>query len=223
MSTATNVIVDACTLKNFSVIGRIGVLDQHFAGRARWTDAIQVEAGRLGVPDLDWLGPAISAADNVEAVLGILNIRAMLGADSADPPTLHLGEAEAIYVLQHNHPDWAFVSDDRPAVDLARTLKLAAMESKDVLADCYDNGEVGCPEAFNLLKSMVDAGRGVRVPASHWQVCPPRGGDDSGSSPPPGTAPELHVRSAVILPGRVVTEPDSSSRVVTATTVSSEL
>ena len=33
------VIVDACTLKNFSVVDRMDVLGAYFSGRARWTDA----------------------------------------------------------------------------------------------------------------------------------------------------------------------------------------
>ncbi len=40
-----SVIVDACTLQNFSVVGRLDILEQHFANRAGWTEAIQREAG----------------------------------------------------------------------------------------------------------------------------------------------------------------------------------
>jgi hypothetical protein len=40
-------MVDACTLKNFSVVDRMGVLEAYFGGRARWTEAIVREAGRL--------------------------------------------------------------------------------------------------------------------------------------------------------------------------------
>lgn len=29
-----------------------------------------------------------------------------------------------------------------------------------------------CPEAYELLRAMADAGRGVAMPASHWYVCP---------------------------------------------------
>ena len=43
-------IVDACTLKNFSVIDRMDVLEAHFSGRARWTEAIGREAGRVCPP-----------------------------------------------------------------------------------------------------------------------------------------------------------------------------
>jgi hypothetical protein len=33
-------IVDACTLKNFSVVDRMDVLEAYISGRARWTEAI---------------------------------------------------------------------------------------------------------------------------------------------------------------------------------------
>jgi predicted nucleic acid-binding protein len=166
-------VVDACTLKNFSVVGRMAVLEKHFNSRARWTEAIQREAGRLGLPTLDWLGPAMSAGEDIEALIGVDEIRRGLGATRADPATLHLGEAEAIYVLERYYPDWTFVSDDKPAIDFARRKGLTAIDSEAVLAGCYENGLVGCPEAFDLLNFMADAGRGVRVPPSHWFVCPP--------------------------------------------------
>jgi predicted nucleic acid-binding protein len=166
--------VDACTLKNFSVVGRMDVLEKRFNGRARWTEAIQREAGRLGLPTLDWLGPTMSAGDDIEALVGVDEIRRGLGATRADPATLHLGEAEAIYMLERCYPDWTFVSDDQPAIDFARRKGLTAIDSEAVLAGCYENGLVGCPEAFDLLNFMADAGRGVRVPPSHWFVCPPK-------------------------------------------------
>ena len=99
------VIVDACTLKNFSVVDRMDVLQAYFSGRARWTEAIAREAGRLGLPPLDWLGPAMSPGDDIAGSIGVDEIRRGLGATRDDPATLHLGEAEAIYVLERYHPD----------------------------------------------------------------------------------------------------------------------
>ena len=61
------VIVDACTLKNFSVVDRMDVLQAYFRGRAQWTEAIAREAGRLGLPPLDWLGPAMSPGEDIAA------------------------------------------------------------------------------------------------------------------------------------------------------------
>lgn len=48
------------------------------------------------------------------------------------------------------------------------------MDTQAILADCYTQGHIGCPEAFELLVMMAAAGRGVRVPPSHWYICPPK-------------------------------------------------
>jgi hypothetical protein len=169
-------IVDACTLKNFSVVDRMDVLEAYFSGRARWTEAIAREAGRLGLPPLDWLGPAMSPGEDIAALIGVDEIRRGLGATRTDPATLHLGEAEAIYVLERYHPDWTFVSDDQPAIDFSRRRGLSALDTEAVLTGCYENSQIGCPEAFDPLTSMAGMGRGVRVPPSHWYVCPPTSG-----------------------------------------------
>jgi predicted nucleic acid-binding protein len=168
------VILDACTLKNFSAVGRLDVLKRHFGRRARWTQAIQREAARLDVPPLDWLGvPMPIGGDDVAELIAVDRIRRALGATQADPATLNLGEAEVIYLLETHHPEWTFVSDDRPAIDFARRRGLTAIDTQEVLADCYAGGLVSCPQAFELLAAMAADGRGVRVPPSHWYVCPP--------------------------------------------------
>lgn len=169
-----SVIVDACTLKNFSVVNRLDILEQYFSKRTLWTPAIQREAGRLQVPAIDWLNTSISAADDLDTLIAVDRIRRGLGATQADPATLHLGEAEAIHIIETQHRSWTFVSDDQPAVDFAVKRGLKAYDTHDLLADCYTQGLIGCPEAFEVLLQMVEAGRGVRVPPSHWYLCPPR-------------------------------------------------
>jgi hypothetical protein len=169
----SSVIVDACTLQNFSVVGRLDILEQHFANRAGWTEAIQREAGKLHVPPVSWLGTPLSAGDDIATLIAVDKIRRGLGATQTDPPTLHLGEAEAIHLLETHHPTWTFVSDDQPAVDFALRRGLNAIDTQVVLADCYVQGEIGCPDAFELLRQMAAEGRGVRVPPSHWYICPP--------------------------------------------------
>jgi hypothetical protein len=41
---AGDVIIDACTLLNFSVVGRMDLMQERFRGHAHWTYAIQHEA-----------------------------------------------------------------------------------------------------------------------------------------------------------------------------------
>lgn len=172
---AGDVIIDACTLVNFSVVGRMDLLQERFSGHAHWTYAIQHEATRLQVEDTDWLGPPIDvSSDGVIAIIKVEQIRQELGAMSTDPATLHLGEAEAIYYIETHESSWAFISDDRSAADYAENRGLEAALSEEVLADSYERGIIRCPDAFELLLRMEAAGRGVRIPPNHWYVCPPR-------------------------------------------------
>jgi predicted nucleic acid-binding protein len=183
---ASDVIIDACTLVNFSVVGRMDLLQERFSGHAHWTVAIQHEATRLHVEDTDWLGPPIDvSSDGVIAIIKVEQIREELGATSTEPATLHLGEAEAIYYIETHEPSWAFLSDDGPAADYAQNRGLQAALSEEVLADSYECSLIGCPGAFELLQQMEAAGRGVRVPPSHWYVCPPRSADPAISRATP--------------------------------------
>lgn len=145
--TTASVIIDACTLENFATVSRLDLLQDRFSGHAHWTYAIQLEAVRLKVPDTEWLGPPIDVgSDSVAALIDIEQIREELGARFTDPPTLHLGEAEAIYYIETHEPTWTFISDDRPAVDFAQHRGLNAALTEQVLADCYERGKIGCPD-----------------------------------------------------------------------------
>jgi hypothetical protein len=95
----------------------------------------------------------------------------LAGGGTQDQPTQHLGQAEMIFFLQEREPDWIFLSDDQAAVDLARRRGLAVIDTPQVLAECHAAYEIGCPDAYNLLLKMRDAGRGVRVPGNHRAVC----------------------------------------------------
>jgi hypothetical protein len=78
-----------------------------------------------------------------------------------------------LQVHQTYEPSWRFISDDQSAVDFATRNGLQAIDTPEVLAECYDDGEIGCPQAYDLIIAMREAGRGVRLPPDHWYVCPP--------------------------------------------------
>lgn len=173
-------VIDACTLWNFAVVGRLDLLEALYGQRVRWTETIRLEIARgVGaepflqqVLDAQWLGMPLPIAGDVHTLVRIEQIRRGLGAMLGQSPTLHLGEAEIIDLLETREPSWILVSDDRPAIDLANRRGLSTMDSRSVLADCYASGLIGCPDAFNVLQKMHDAGRGVRVPPDHRYVCP---------------------------------------------------
>ncbi|MGV9818405.1 hypothetical protein [Nocardia xishanensis] len=180
MSTAARVFIDTCTLENFAVIDRMDLLEQRYAGRACWTETIQYEVQRgVGshphlqrILDASWLGDPIELPGSTTTVKAVDVIRR--GLMSGTPPTNatdHLGEAEIIHLLETSHRGSIFITDDRPARDFARRRSLMTLETADVLADCFASGEVLCPEAYKLIEQMVDLDRGVRLPASHAEVC----------------------------------------------------
>jgi predicted nucleic acid-binding protein len=175
------VIIDACTLWNFAVVGRLDLLDGRYTHRGvRWTESIQLEIRRhvseepqlQEVLNARWLGVPMAIAGSPQTLRRIELIRRGLLATPADPPTLHLGEAEVIDLLETQHPSWVFITDDRPAGDLAKRRGLAVLDSALVLSECHAAGEIGCPAAYELLSAMAAKGRGVRVPPNHRVVCP---------------------------------------------------
>jgi hypothetical protein len=49
------------------------------------------------------------------------------------------------------------------------------MDSADVLSEAHEQDLVGCPEADEVLIAMRAKRRGVRLPDTHYRVCPPAG------------------------------------------------
>jgi hypothetical protein len=174
-----DVYFDTCTLSNFAAVGRLDLLRERYGHRAHWTETVQWEV-RRGLPvapylravvDASWLGEPVEISGLPAALTEINNIRRGLGASPGDQ-LQHLGEAEIIYHLQFVDIGAFFVTDDQPALDFARRRGVSGFDSRKIMEDSFSMSEVGCPEAFNLLVRMSSLGRGVRVPASHLDVCP---------------------------------------------------
>lgn len=174
-----NVYFDTCTLSNFAVVGRLQVLETRYGYRARWTETVahEIRLGRSVEPTLQrvldsgWLGEPVEIDGDRNALREIDNIRRGLGGTAADP-LKHLGEAEIIYHLGRREPSGIFITDDRPALDFARNRNIFVLDTSQILAECFSLGELGCPEAYELLQEMYIRNRGVRVPANHMSVCP---------------------------------------------------
>jgi hypothetical protein len=174
-----DVYFDTCTLWNFAAIDRLDLLEERYGHRARWTETVQWELRRsvTSTPYLQavlvaaWLGTPVEIGGRPAALAEINNIRRALGA-LPGRPTQHLGEAEIIYHLQFVDQGGFFLTDDQPALEFARRRGVTGFDTQHIMAECFACHEVGCPEAFDLLNRMAAAGRGVRVPGSHLQVCP---------------------------------------------------
>jgi hypothetical protein len=175
------VVVDACTVRNFAAANRMPLLERILDGNGRWTETVmtELEEGEQYEPNFDLtnarniFGVEISFED-LEEIAGIAGIQKAMAYPDANS-TDHFGEAESIYAVLH-HPELMgarFFSDDGPAVDFALGKGIDAFTSWQALSVAYDDGLVGCPEAYDILRTMREAGRGVWVPENHWVVCPP--------------------------------------------------
>jgi hypothetical protein len=173
-------VIDACTWQNFAVVDSLWVLKARYAGAASWTEAIRYELQR-GLPaepklqavlDLEngWLGAPVRLEEPGLAPVDL--VRRGLGG-TGSMPLQHLGEAEAIYVLEREDGRRRiFITDDGPAAVFARRRPagIQVLDAAAVLADAFAMGDIGCPQAYDLLKAMWNYPREVRVP-SHREVC----------------------------------------------------
>jgi hypothetical protein len=117
-----------------------------------------------------WLGAPI-IFDEPSAVQQIDRIRRSLGG-SPGLPMQNLGEAQIIYHLSVVEISATISTDDKDAYSFATRRGLYVTDTPDILRECYEAGLLQCPEAYELLRKMATAGRGVAVPASHWFICP---------------------------------------------------
>ncbi|GAA0513876.1 hypothetical protein Ade02nite_48990 [Paractinoplanes deccanensis] len=174
-----DVYFDTCTLSTFAAVDRLDLLEKRYGYRARWTETVRWEISRgLGtapylrrILDLDWLGEPVEISGTPAALTAINNIRRGLGAMPGNE-TQHLGEAEIIYHLETSAVGAFLVTDDGAALDFARRRGVRAFDTRTIVEECYVYSEVGCPEAFHLLRQMAAEDRKVRVPSTHLEVCP---------------------------------------------------
>lgn len=170
------IVIDTCTILNFCSVVRLDLLDQTLRGRGRWTESVRAEVERsagymsgVDVARLDLLFGDALAAD-------FRSVRLVQRAISSplDPPTKNLGEAESICVIRGllQGQGARLLTDDFAARDYARGVGLLTWNTSELLADAYSLGDVGCPEAYELLNAMRANGREVYVPSSHNDVCP---------------------------------------------------
>jgi predicted nucleic acid-binding protein len=173
---AEHIAIDTNVLWSFAVVGRLDLLEERFAHRLVWTDAVHEEVRRNSahqaflrdVLSAAWLGePHCFGTADLEPISIIRDIL----ADPADHEAMHLGEAEAIYLLETKFPEGLLFTDDRAALDLAQRRRLKTMTTLQALQDCHAMGEIGCPDAWDLMRQMESLGRSVRAPERHTEVC----------------------------------------------------
>jgi hypothetical protein len=176
------VVVDACSIMNFAAVNRMPLFETAMRGRGRWTQAVAAEIQRASATLTfqalrtlnagGWLGEPIEL-DTSDDLIEVENIRAALGGVSAEP-LKHLGEAESIRAIESREElsGAIFLTDDGDATYLAAHRGITAKDTRWLLADACAMMDIVCPEPFDVLTEMWEAGRGVDLPDSHEAVCP---------------------------------------------------
>lgn len=166
------VLHDAVTLRHFSASGSMGVLEgQHgHKPEPRWTEEIREEiasAARAGESHCSavlteaWLGPA--ATPDTKELAAIYRLQVGLN-EGRQPPTAHLGEAEAIYFAEQTGGE--FATDDNGAFDFARRRPTLGpgrvMDSVHILRNAVAVGEITAMQAAQIAADIEAAGRYLR-------------------------------------------------------------
>ncbi|OLM09107.1 MULTISPECIES: hypothetical protein [unclassified Pseudonocardia] len=172
---STFLFPDNTVLCNFAAVNRLDLLRGVLNGRGRWTAAVAYEASQSArfLPPLSGLGAEgwldepieITAEADVRTVNQIR--RAVFGGTDIEP-LKHLGEAETCFVIrewQTFNGSW-WVSDDREALRYARFQGITTYETIDLMSMAVADGDITDREAFDILISMRDEGRTLRIPQS---------------------------------------------------------
>jgi predicted nucleic acid-binding protein len=177
-------VADSCSFVNFAVVHRVDLLQDLYGGRITCVEAVHREVVDLTatMPEVaslfvcSWFDDPITFTDSADIAAIERLRRAVLGGRTGWPRQ-HLGEAQSIHAVTTIPSLRAAVllTDDRAAADYARRRRLLVLDSVDVMSEAYERDLVGCPEAYEVLVAMRAERRGVRLPDTHYRVCPPAG------------------------------------------------
>ncbi len=170
---AEAVFPDNTVLCNFAAVHRLDLLQGFLRDRGRWTEAVAHEARQSvrylpGLATIDsggWLGEPVQI-DDPDAVARVEHLRRDVFGGSSTEPLKHLGEAQTCYLVREVRlwkGAW-WVSDDRDAVEFARGQGITTLETVDVVRHLVADGDVSTSSAFDIMRSMVGAGRHLRMP-----------------------------------------------------------
>jgi predicted nucleic acid-binding protein len=177
-------VADTCSFVNLAVVHRVDLLQDLYGGRITCVEAVHKEVVGLTatMPELtsvfasSWFDDPVTFTDGPD-IAAIERLRCTVLGGRVRRPRQHLGEAQSIHAVATipSLRGAVLLTDDRAAADYARRRRLRVLDSVDVLSEAYEQDLVGCPEAYDVLVAMQAERRGVRVPATHYRVCPPAG------------------------------------------------
>lgn len=174
------VVLDACSIINFTIIDQAPLLARLLADRGRWTQGVEAEVRRhrddLPFGSFDDVRSALGSPYEFDAVDDgpkIDVLRRALGGTSRNP-LKHYGEAESLHAILSipELKEAEVLTDDRFAAQLARQRGIRVVTTPGLLKAGWKHGLLACPQPWDLLVDMEARGRWVSVPANHSLICP---------------------------------------------------
>lgn len=165
--------LDTTVVRNFAAVGRLDLLWDILRDRGRWSAAVayEVELASHYVEGVDLRSCRTALKHPVEVddpklVERVELLRRAVFGGSDEQPLKHLGEAETLVLLEDEPWSGArWLSDDRHAVRYARQRGFLVGETVDLLDAAVSTADLSSREADDLVLSMAEQGRGLRLPA----------------------------------------------------------
>ena len=175
----TYLFPDNTVLCNFASVDCLGLLRTVLNGRGRWTSAVAYEASRSAqfMPPLNsiaadgWLSEPIEVTGEKD-IQRVNQIRRAVFGGTDEEPLRHLGEAETCLLIKERYEfakSW-WISDDQEAVRYARFQHITTRETIDLMTIAVINGDIAAQQAYDLMLTMADKGRSLRLPSSPRQL-----------------------------------------------------
>ncbi len=148
-------IFDSVTISNFSLAGRLDILQARYAHHLALTTQVVDEISRGVTSGRHDLEPILALVDN-----GIFRLLVLTNEERTTFGKLsnNLGQGEASTIAAALHRDATVVTDDRAARQATRDLALSLTGTIGILIACVRDSTVPAATADSVLESMVDAG-----------------------------------------------------------------
>lgn len=157
---------DNTVLINFTIVGRLDLLEELANGNGRWCLSVSHECARSARID------GLEALKGVRDFLGdplqptpveLLNTRVLRDsmASPGEAATKHLGEAETITIITSRgmRPTAVFVTDDASALGLAAQQGMKVADTWDLLNLAERVGKISAEEHLQYVATLKAGGR----------------------------------------------------------------
>ncbi len=155
------VVFDAMVPRSLARVNRFGPIENAFAGRARWPEAVGNElrkvkpkVGGLGNVLGGRFGKEIELPSSAEAVIADLRSEITPTRVLLSNRLKNLGEAQCIWLCQHE--SWPLVTHDDSAVSMASAHRVTTFDVIDVLLACVGKKVIKPGPAWKIYEKLCE-------------------------------------------------------------------